>query len=566
MADNDNQRARLVELLWQVKQTFLKEGGQNVHFRKLLNDPDYRAEILNRAANSDSEELRGIAEEAQAVNMFGSLAAVGDSTTQLDQPARGARRGDVAAPAEAGMAGVDDSSTTALRRPAAAAKRKKAGASGNVGVILGVVAGVIVLGVLAGYFLAGSSAVTVSESITEDTTWVADKTYTLTGIIFVEAGAQLNIEAGTTILGEPGSALIVTRDSALYARGEAGAPIVFTSARPVGERARGDWGGIVLLGDAPINRPTARIEGIATDDPRGVFGGSDPNANCGLLNYVRIEFAGFEISRDNELNGLTLGGCGYGTIISHVQVHKGSDDGVEFFGGTANASHVVVTGAADDQFDWDMGWQGNVQFLVIQQHPDEGDNGFEADNWSAQNDALPRSKPTMSNVTMIGSRRATRAQRGMTLRRGTGGDFRNFIMTGFTAEAIDIRDEATVALTETGELSFNSFIIHLIGRTGVNYFSTERGDGDDDGGFIEEDYFRSDRVSDIRFGEDPLLPSAVFDARNPNFIPSERSPAARGAAPVPQGEFWDEGANFLGAVRPGSRSTWLDGWTAFPEN
>lgn len=405
----------------------------------------------------------------------------------------------------------------------------------------------------------------ISGSILQSTVWRAGTTYHLQGIVFVEAGARLTIEPGTRILGDFGSALIVTRDATLYARGTADAPIVFTSAKPVGQRQPGDWGGVVLLGNAPVNHKDAQIEGVDASDIRGRFGGQDITSNCGVLEYVRIEFAGHEVFANNELNGLTLGGCGNTSIIRHVQVHRGSDDGVEVFGGDVDLKHIVITGAEDDSLDWDMGWTGRVQFLVIQQHGDAGDSAFEADNSRKDHNAQPRSAPTIYNATLIGSRNPERAQRAIVLRLGTAGTFRNFIVDGFPLESIDIRDKVTAALADVGELSFSHMMLHHIGKDGRGFFSPEGGDKDDDNGFDEAGYFAGS-ARQVLIGEDPRLPAAVRDPLAPTFVPAGGSPAAAASAAIPQDEFWDQAANFLGAIRPGSTVTWLDGWTAFPAN
>ena len=125
----------------------------------------------------------------------------------------------------------------------------------------------------------------VPQSIAKSTTWRAGRTYRLDGLVFVDGGARLVIEPGVTVLGGPGAALVVTRDASMHARGTVAEPIVFTSAMAAGERASGDWGGVVLLGSAPINRGQANIEGIPPDDSRGAFGGNDPASNCGLMEF-----------------------------------------------------------------------------------------------------------------------------------------------------------------------------------------------------------------------------------------------------------------------------------------
>lgn len=403
----------------------------------------------------------------------------------------------------------------------------------------------------------GPAVETVSGSLFGDVVWRADRVYRLTGMVYVESGSSLSIEPGTRIEGERGSALVVTRDGRLNARGERYNPVVFTSARPEGEQQAGDWGGVVLLGSAPINTGTGHIEGIPADDPRGGFGGSDPHHNCGFIQYARIEFAGYEISANNELNGLTVGGCGDATVLRYIQVHAGLDDGIEFFGGTANLSHVVITEADDDSLDWDRGWQGNGQFLVIKQSPGIGDNGFEADNFKDDHLAQPRSAPTLANVSILGPGEGNGAQRGMVLRRGTGLDLRNALIADMPGDAIDIRDAATVEQVQRGALRFDGVLVARSDRGSP--FSREEGEGDDDGGFDEDAFFTEEngvhRVGPV------MLSTADPSSSGLAIVPPSGSAFDRLAVSLPKGEFWDESATFVGAVRPGSRTTWLEGWT-----
>jgi len=408
--------------------------------------------------------------------------------------------------------------------------------------------------------------VEVSGSISLDTTWTADKEYILNSVVYVEQGTKLTIEAGTKIKGNRGSALIITRGSQLIASGNPGQPVIFSSNKSKGKRTRGDWGGVVLLGNAPINRGvTAHIEGIPDDDSRGDFGGEESQSSCGILQYVRIEFAGYEVYTDNELNGLTLGGCGSSTIVRYVQIHKALDDGIEVFGGTVNLKNIVITGAKDDSFDWDMGWQGKVQFLVVQQHLDGGDNGFEGDNFKKNPLATPISRPVFYNVTMIGANNSQISQRAMNIRRGSGGIFSNFIITGFSNESIDLRGNYVANLIENGDLSYNNILFYSIGKNGKQYFSNESGKKDDDNGFIEADYLTHPSLNN-KFGFDPRLPVSIFNPVEPDFTPYSHSPARESKANIPQGEFWDEGANYLGAIRPGIATNWLQRWTSFPVN
>lgn len=215
--------------------------------------------------------------------------------------------------------------------------------------------------------------------------------------------ATLTIEAGAVVLGDNGSALIVTRGVQLITNGTAEQPVVFTSSLPEGERRAGDLGGVVLLSNAPTNIGEGNIEGLQPTDTRGRFGGDDETHKRGSLLYTRIEFAGFELSTDNELNGLTLGSCGSETTLDYIQVHQGKDDGIEFFGGLARASHLVLTSIQDDSIDWDQGFTGTLQYVVVQQNSSDADQGIEADNNEDHNDATPRSAPTITNATFIGT-------------------------------------------------------------------------------------------------------------------------------------------------------------------
>lgn len=401
----------------------------------------------------------------------------------------------------------------------------------------------------------------MAAEISESTTWTTDQTYVLEHMVYVTEGATLTIQRGARVLGEPGSALVVTRNGDLQVQGTPTQPVAFTSAQRVGERERGDWGGLVLLGNAPVNEREPHVEGIPSTDPRGDFGGDDPDGSCGVLKYVRVEFAGYEVAANVGLNGVTPGGCGRATIVRNLQVHMGLDDGVEMFGGTVNPERLVVTRAADDSTDWDLGWNGNAQFVVVQQEGDVGDHAIEADNNGDDHNATPRSGPTLSNLTFIGSRSAAAAQRAILLREGNGADLRNLIATGFPAEVLDVRDPVTAQLAATGDLRVEGLIAHEIGPDDRTWAPAESGPGDDDGGFDERAFLRA---ADARLGINPLLPHQAIDLEQPDFVPHVGSPARNGAAPIPRDEFWGCGARYIGALEPGARDTWMEGWTAFP--
>jgi hypothetical protein len=254
--------------------------------------------------------------------------------------------------------------------------------------------------------------VTVTTAITANTTWTANNVYLLTGVIYVNPGFTLTIEPGTVIRGNttPGnSSLLVSRGAKLIAEGTPCRPIVFTSNKAPGLRAAGDWGGLLILGAAKHNLGTANvIEGLAAGDSRNLHGGTDDNDNSGILKYVRVEYAGFIFSANNEINGLTMGSVGRGTTIDYVQVTRANDDAFEWFGGSVNCSHLVAYQCIDDDLDTDNGFSGTVQYALCIKDPNFSDQsqseGFESDNSATGiNGLLPKTSAKFLNITQIGA-------------------------------------------------------------------------------------------------------------------------------------------------------------------
>ncbi|SHM95690.1 hypothetical protein [Chitinophaga sp. CF418] len=251
---------------------------------------------------------------------------------------------------------------------------------------------------------------TISGVITSNLYLGDCKIYKLSGIVYVSNNATLTVAPGALIQGikgAPGGTLVITRGSKLNAAGTQAAPILFTSdqASPVS----GDWGGIVLLGKADINQgDTALVEGIGGTPPASpYYGGSVNTDNSGVLTYVRIEYAGYELSTDNELNGLTLAGVGSGTTINHVEVYKSKDDAFEFFGGTVSASYLIAVDPLDDMFDFDNGYTGTINFALGVSDPARADksqsNGIECDGLSTGDSTkTPFTKPVLNHITIIG--------------------------------------------------------------------------------------------------------------------------------------------------------------------
>ena len=555
-ANPEQDRETWRELLWQLKQrldVLRSEDMGHVSFRLLLNNPAYRQAVLKRAEGLRDRQVHALLLQIRRLPRLDDGA--GEHAVRQASGATGS------------MLEIEERLRQGSGNEAGEVGTARTGRWRLVAVFL------LLVVVLAGAAFGGLYALYrwtnrvqhVATDISRDTVWHKGTTYVLDDVVYVTGKARLRIEPGVVVKGRAGSALVVTRHARLEARGTRNEPIVFTSARQPGTRRPGDWGGVVLLGDAPTNQGVAQIEGLDEDDPRGAFGGTDPTANCGLLEYVRIEFAGYEAYVDNELNGLTLGGCGSATTIRHVQVHRALDDGIEVFGGRVDFRNVLITGPGDDGFDWDMGWQGRVQFLVVHQYPGRGDNGFEGDNDARNPDARPRSLPRFENVTLIANRAPESAHRAMTVRRGSGGRFGHFIIMGHTLEAIDLRGKGVAELIASGKLRLRDSLLYQIGPDGRSFFASEAGH-DDDGGVEEAEVFARPAWNN-HLGANPGLPVEAYSLRQPDYAPRADGLAARIGGRLPEGEFWDESARFAGAVRPGHRTrNWLSGWTAFPES
>jgi hypothetical protein len=257
--------------------------------------------------------------------------------------------------------------------------------------------------------------------------WSNDTIYMLQGKVYVKAGGTLNIAPGTLIKGDKtvaGSCLIVVRGGKIFAIGTQDQPIVFTSSETPGNRASGDWGGIVLSGNARVNVTggIGTLEGGNLSNPDGTvsdgqYGGLNDLDNSGELRYVRIEYAGFAFAPNNELNSLTLAAVGSGTKISYVQCSYGFDDAFEFFGGTVSAHHLVSFRGNDDDFDTDFGFSGKVQFGVSLRDTAVADavsgaNGFESDNDATGTGNTPNTTAIFSNMTLIGPKQTPTTQTG----------------------------------------------------------------------------------------------------------------------------------------------------------
>lgn len=407
--------------------------------------------------------------------------------------------------------------------------------------------------------------VDVDAVIEEDTVWSCDKVYQLPNEpTIVTGGVTLTIEPGVEVWGQEGAALVITRGSKIDANGQSNAPIVFTSGALPGEREPGQWGGVLLLGGAPVNDADgeADAEGIDPTNGYSTYGGDDEEFDCGSISYARIEFGGYQLSQDNELNNLGVAGCGSQTELHHIQLHRGSDDGIEFWGGSPTVHHIVASSNSDDSFDWTSGFSSKVQFVVLQQNAGDADIGFEADNNEDNFSLEPVSSPVFYNVTAVGGPGQEGDSYGAVLRRGTAGKFYNSIFTGFGAGAIDVRDAESVAHTEgdSPALTIENSLFFNNGADGETHFPAEEGASDNDNGFDEADYFGDETKANV-FNVDPELEDGT-NLSAPNFVPAEGSAAAEGAKEAGDGFV---AADYKGAFEPGG-SDWTAGWTAYPEN
>jgi len=422
------------------------------------------------------------------------------------------------------------------------------------------------------YFKIGvvRTIVDVADNITADRTWTNDRAYRLTGRILIRNGATLTIEPGTFVLGTPGSQppsiLVVSTDGRLVAEGTRSRPIVMTSSQPFGQRRPGDWGGLIMLGLAPINVQggSSAIEGLP-ETPETRYGGNRPEHDCGTLRYVRVEYAGVELSPANETNGITTGGCGKRTVMDHLQVHFGLDDSFEFFGGTHDAKYLVASYQIDDGIDIDFGYSGRIQHAVVVLGPQGGNNGLEADGNLDQPNATPFTNPTWYNVTMVGNYANASNQNeavvaGLFLRRGVGGSYNNTLVYHWRGTAAATSTNAAqgfASLTPritAGILNANGILAWENGSTTAA--ATLAGQYQD---LIRPWISNDGAVKKVAYA-DPML-RRPFDLNNPDFRPRPDSIVyGPGWIQPPDDGFFDQWAQYIGAF---GDIDWTEEWTNF---
>lgn len=282
---------------------------------------------------------------------------------------------------------------------------------------------------------------------------LTDGTYKLTGKLIVANGAKLTIKAGVkieaTALGsgqfDAVRYIAVAQGGQIFVEGTSSNPVIMTAET----QKPGSWGGLVICGKAPINKGTTATAEVS----ELTYGGSDANDNSGSIKYLRIEYSGYSYNADKEFNGLSMFGVGKGTTVDYVQVHEGSDDGFEFFGGTVDTKHLIVTNFAsevgDDLFDWTEGWNGTNENWYGKR-TNGGNRGIEADNNSNNHMAAPIANPTIKNITLIGNNGGGE-NHAMKLRVGTKANFDNVVLSNF-GTGFDVEHDEGISYVASGEL------------------------------------------------------------------------------------------------------------------
>ena len=329
-----------------------------------------------------------------------------------------------------------------------------------------------------------TDAIELSGNQTADLTLDAANEYLVTGPLIMESGTTLTVPAGMTIKAAATGAdvyIAIAQGAQINANGTANDPIVFTSASNTPNA--GDWGGLILLGKAPINSVVGGDATSTSEIASLPYGGSTADDNSGTLRYVRVEYSGGKADGQSENNGISFYGVGNGTTVEYIQAYVGKDDGVEFFGGTVNVDYLAVINSEDDSIDWTEGYTGTITNAYVK-HGADHDKGIEADGFNTDigNNADPKfySKPTVTNLTIVGLGSGTDNE-AIRLRAGTQGIFTNVLIQGFD-EGFDLDGDAGESPTGAGVLSgdlkvnsvlFDDVTLNMKNDTGATFTEAE---------------------------------------------------------------------------------------------
>ncbi|MCW8877354.1 MAG: hypothetical protein OQK51_09870, partial [Kangiellaceae bacterium] len=421
-----------------------------------------------------------------------------------------------------------------------------------------------------------ANACEVSGTLTADATFTNDAAWILSGRVAVgndrADSSTLTIEAGTTVIGRSGDDfLVVRRGSQIQASGSESAPIIMTSDEDVtgGTTGIGQWGGLVLLGNAPSNLCDTADAGFDADATElancsinaegdaGLYGGDNPNDNSGTLRYVVVKHAGMALGSGDELNGISFAGVGDATTVDYIQVHENLDDGVEFFGGTVNVKHVVLTGNGDDSFDWSFGWTGKAQYVYVQHNDTTAHRGFELDNNEDFPLATPLTNPIVSNITVVGSTASDEGSEGILLRNGTAGALHNVLVTGPAGmgECLEVSGAEAQANAEANNLVMTHSVIAC--DNGENF------KGDATSTQTTEAWFLA-QTGNMAYTDSSALNLAVN-----GFEPQVGSPLLGAGVDASAMDSFFDATDYIGAFD--GTNDWTAGWTVgvrggFPAN
>ena len=405
----------------------------------------------------------------------------------------------------------------------------------------------------AGEQFKGKDVCVLSGRITSDTHLTSNFSYYLADQVIigendVTANAdkvRLTIDAGTTVFApEAGGGLgflVIDRGGQLHANGNREKPVVFTYELEddANETTTGKWGGLVLNGSAPLNVAGGTAEGEGNS---GTYGGENSEDSSGVMTFVQVKYAGQAFTEEDELNGIAFQGTGSGTLVDYVQVHNNSDDGVEFFGGTTNAKHILLTGNEDDALDWTQGWNGKMQFVAIRQTA-ASEHCIEADSNSDDNDATPRANAVISNMTCAGP--ADSNENGFRLREGTSAQLSNTVIGNFgTGYCVDIDDAATFTAAGGSIAGLNGTLTLSNSRVATGCGFSES-DGDP---FMVADWFAAQSGS-MTGGVDLGGGSGLINGHELNAV----------APAIPDDSFFDQ-VDYIGAIKD-ETSDWTAGWS-----
>jgi hypothetical protein len=418
--------------------------------------------------------------------------------------------------------------------------------------------------------------------------WTKNNIYMLNGFVFLENAGILNIEAGTVIKGKEtptsgdnASALIITRGAKINAIGTSTEPVIFTAeiddvtnATDLEATDRGLWGGLVILGygNVAVTADTANIEGIPTTESRAVYGGSNDADNSGTLKYVSIRHGGAELAPGDEINGLTLGGVGSGTTFDYIEIIANSDDGIEFFGGAAQVTHLAVSYCGDDAVDYDLGYRGKGQFWFALLGSDDADNAGEHDGAKPDGET-PYSNPTIYNATYIGSGVGAAAKNSTAIhfRDATGGTYANSIFQGFANHALEVEDLPEAKGVDSRQ-RMEEGNLNLLNNLFFDFGAGDKFEVNATSGLLRSTPEAEDSTAQFLIShlttnnnsiENPGL-TAISRSNDGGLDPrpTAGSAAMKAGASIPTGDEFFTEVSYKGAF---GDLLWLKGWTALDE-